>query len=85
MSAALELQRRLNIIRKNREHGELAPIEETGVADEATRHALRAFQHEFNRFAGMKILIERGQLDPATEEAILWMLDLIEKKKEKAA
>lgn len=84
MSAALLLQQRLNVVRRHRYPSALAPLEETGRPDKDTRNALRAFQHEYNIFAGKRILTEKGQLDHDTEDALTWFIEVL-RNREKAA
>ena len=66
-----ELQRLLNIFRKEREPS-LRPIPVTGNFDQATADALRAFQHEHNLFMGERLLTESGVRDADTIAAIVW-------------
>lgn len=84
MSAALLLQQRLNVVRRHRSPSPLALLEETGRPNEDTRNALRAFQHEYNIFAGEKVLMEKGQLDPKTEEALAWFNEVLRDGEEAA-
>lgn len=77
MSATSELQRRLNVVRRNRHSSAFGPIEESGVMDRETGDALRAFQHEHNLFVGEKVLAERGQLDTDTELALEWWIEVL--------
>lgn len=75
----IELQASLNAFRFAREPS-LRRIPATGVFDECTAKALRAFQHEHNDFMGQHVLTESGCPDADTVEAIAWWNTILMQK-----